>query len=220
MRTRVLLFSLILLETTINGQTMYLKIGPSFSKLIWNTSVFYNGAFDQSIIGIDAIVGINYLKFKYFNLSSEAGYVQKGGSKTTLSHVIGDGVSRNTIRLNFFTLNTTFNLKIPIKELIEPYIFVGPRIDYLFSYSEQEDFIKHFDEAGELNKVSYGIIFGGGIKLKVKRIQLGLVFDYYLTINKLVNYSITVSTATGMQEVTNKLFDNTFTINALFSYKF
>jgi len=222
-KTRILLFSLILIGTTINGQTIYIKIGPSFSKLIWNNSIVHDQVFDKSIVGFNATAGINYLKFKYFNLSSGVGYIQKGGSKATMGCVSSGNnyeIARNTIRLNFLTINTDFNLKIPIKELIEPYIFVGPRIDYLFSYSEQEDFIKHFDEAGELNKVSYGIIFGGGIKLKVKRIQLGLVFDYYLTINKLVNYSITVSTATGMQEVTNKLFDNTFTINALFSYKF
>jgi Outer membrane protein beta-barrel domain len=218
MKTRLLFFSLLIIVVTSHGQTIFLKFGPSFSKLIWNNSIVYDEVFDKSIIGFDAIAGINYLNFKYFNLISEAGNIQKGGSKATMGCVsIGNNheIARNTIRLNFLTINTVFNLKIPIKEWTEPYIFAGPRIDYLLSYSENEDFIKHFDEAKELNKVSYGLILGGGINFKVKRFQLGLVFDYYLTMNKLVNYSITVSTSTGMREVTNKLYDNTFTINAL-----
>jgi Outer membrane protein beta-barrel domain len=216
MKTRVLLFSLILLGTTINGQTIYLKIGPSFSKLSWNNSIINEDPFNKGIIGFDAIAGINYLNFKYFNLSSNVGFIQKGGSESlTLTGALGDSLItvKETEKLNFVTINTTLNLKIPVKKILEPYIFVGPRLDYLISYKENIAFIKQFDDAGKLNKFSYGLLLGGGINFNVKKIRLGITLDYYLNMNKLVNDEA----KTG---VTNKLYDNTFAINALIGYKF
>ena len=117
-----------------------------------------------------------------------------------------------TARLNFLTINTTFNLKVPILQIIEPYIFVGPRLDYLISYSENDHLLKDFNYFKVLNKVIYGIITGGGINFKVKSFQLGLVFDYYLNVNKLVDIKTDYTT--------NQISDNTFTINACFGYKF
>ena len=54
---------------------------------------------------------------------------------------------------------------------------------------------------------------GGGITFNVKKIRLGATFDYYLNFNKQVNYE----SNTG---ITNQLYDNTYTINALIGYKF
>ena len=66
----------------------------------------------------------------------------------------------------------------------------------------------------------YGILCGAGINFNVKRFQLGLVVDYYFNINKLVDYTKTYNLSNGSREITEIIYDNTFTINALIGYKF
>ena len=216
MKTLLLLLLLIFLGTSVYGQTIYLKIGPSFSKLTWNNTMIDENPFQKGIVGYDAIVGINYLNFKYFNISSNLGFIQKGGNQTvTYTDDLGDsiGTGEEIERLNFITINTTINFKILIKDFVEPYIFVGPRLDYLLSYKENIVFLEQFDDVGKLNKFIYGLSLGCGITFNVKKFRLGAAFDYYLNFIKQVNYE----SATG---ITNQLYDNTYTINALIGYKF
>jgi len=216
MKTLLLLLLLIFLGTSVYGQTIYLKIGPSFSKLTWNNTMIDENPFQKGIVGYNAIVGINYLNFKYFNISSNLGFIQKGGNQTiTYTDDLGDsiGTGEEIERLNFITINTTINFKILIKDFVEPYIFVGPRLDYLLSYKENIVFLEQFDDVGKLNKFIYGLSLGCGITFNVKKFRLGAAFDYYLNFIKQVNYE----SATG---ITNQLYDNTYTINALIGYKF
>jgi hypothetical protein len=225
MKTRFLLFSLMIIAFISHGQTIFLKFGPSFSNIKEQIPSDYISEIGKDIIGFDAIVGVNYLNFKYFNLSSGIGFIQKGGTVTQAIHGNDPTWHNDTARLNFLTINTTFNLKIPIIKFIEPYIFFGPRLDYLFSYSEKNGYLfKDYDYYKKLNKVIYGILLGGGINFKVKRFQLGLGFDYYINMNKLVDYSqtnyVTGYGGTGSWEYTSKISDNTFTINALIGFKF
>jgi len=202
---------MVIMVSVCHGQTIFLKFGPAFSKLSY-TSTTCQVSQQESIIGYDAIAGINYLNFKYFHLSSGFGFIQKGGIENYEIFQNDPRWVTETARLNFLTINTTFNLKVPILQIIEPYIFVGPRLDYLISYSENDHLLKDFNYFKVLNKVIYGIITGGGINFKVKSFQLGLVFDYYLNVNKLVDIKTDYTT--------NQISDNTFTINACFGYKF
>jgi len=198
------------------GQTPYLQIGPSFSELSWKNSMVNKDPFNKGIVGFDAMAGVNYLNFKYFCLSSNIGFIQKGGSqKVTMTNELGDSIAttEETERLNYLTLNTTFDLKIPIKDDIEPYILVGPRIDYLINYKENIGFLKQFDNAGKLIKISNGFITGAGINFQIKKNQLGAIFDYYINLNKLVDY-------TSDKDVCNKISDNTYTLNFQVGYKF
>ena len=205
-----------------HSQTIFLKFGPSFSKLTWSETTNNTKPDEKGIIGFNVIGGVNYLNFKYFNLSSGIGFIRKGGIEHWFISGNDPTYRTDTAKLNFLTINTTFNLKVPIIKIIEPFIFVGPRLDYLFSYSENEVFIKDYDDAKKLNKVIYGILLGGGINFRVKRFQLGIDFDYYLNINKLIDYHLTYYTndSVGWRELTNKIYDNTFTVNAMIGYKF
>jgi hypothetical protein len=219
MKTRLLFFLLLIIVSTSNGQTIFLRFGPSFSILTWKSSANESKPIPKFNIGLDAMAGVNYLNFKYFNLSSAIGYIQKGGSETITKdnyEFFTTKTTQFTSRLNFFTLNTTFNFKIPIKGFVEPNIFAGPRIDYLFSYNKDAIFnqLSYY----KLNKVIYGILCGGGINFNIKRFQLGLVLDYYLNINKLVDCHMISSI--GYDSGTIKIYDNTFTLNALIGFKF
>jgi len=224
MKTRLLILSFLIFVSTSHGQTIFLKLGPSFSMLTWKSNAPYSDSYDNTPnfnIGFDAIAGVNYLNFKYFNLSSGIGCIQKSGYNIiTIQNGEYGPNSKNhiTTRLNFLTINTTFNLKIPIKKSIEPNIFIGPRLDYLFS--KNDGILKQVYDVSKINKVIYGILCGAGINFNVKRFQLGLVVDYYFNINKLVDYTKTYNLSNGSREITEKIYDNTFTINALIGFKF
>ncbi len=171
--------------------------------------------FDKNIIGFDASMGVEYLNLKYFNLSSSLGLIQKGGKDSIMvTGVQGENGSMEEfkIRLNYLTINTVAELKVPIKGFIIPYVLIGPRLDYLISYKESASFIKQFDEIENVNKFIYGFITGAGINFKIKKIQLGIVFDYYFNINKLVDY-------TSYKVVSNKISNKTFTLNLLVGFK-
>lgn len=172
--------------------------------------------FNKNVIGFDASLGIEYLNFKYFNLSSGLGFTQKGGKDSLMvtgAQGENGSMAEFKIRLNYLTLNTVVELKVPIRDFITPYVLIGPRLDYLISYKEGANSIKQFDEIGKVNKFIYGIITGAGINFKIKKIQLGIVFDYYFNINKLVDY-------TSDKGVSNKISDITYTLNFLVGYRF
>ena len=208
---------MLMIVTSSYGQTIFLQFGPSISKTTWTTSLVNERGVDtKSIIGFNAIAGINYLNFKYFNLCSGLGIIEKGGSETVRTYSLElyhYDTTKATKRLYYFTMNTTCNLRVPIKDLIEPYIFVGPRLDYLFSDSQKGE-VHQSQNTEKLNKLSYGLLFGGGINFKLKRILLGLVCNYYYNINKVVNKK-DIST----NNETYKYYDNTFTVNAYIGYK-
>jgi hypothetical protein len=132
-----------------------------------------------------------------------------------MTNELGDSVStiKDVLKLNYLTINTTFNLKFPIRKILEPYIFVGPRFDYLVSYKENVVLLKQFEDLDQLSKISYGLLTGCGINCTILKFQLGIAFDYYFNINKQVDF-------VSSYGVKNQLFDRTYTINTLFGYKF
>jgi len=171
--------------------------------------------YNQTVTGINVLVGIDYLNLKYFNLSSNIGFIQKRGKDsiqvaTSNGEIEGKRLMKN--QLNYLTINTTANLKLPIKDFVIPYLFVGPRVDYLVSYKESADFIKQFDDWGKLNKLVYGVIAGVGLDFKIKRFFVGAVFNYYFNFNKIVD-------DTSDNNVSNKIIDKAFAVNLKVGYK-
>ena len=208
-----LFFSLQIL--TLSGQNLTLQVGPSFSKLNWENSISNEILFNKNVTGINVLIGIDYLNLKYFYLSSNIGFIQKGG-KDSVPVVAQNGEIEGKhvlkTKLNYLTLNTTANLKLPIKDFVIPYLFVGPRVDYLISYKESAAFIKQFDDWGKVNKLIYGVITGFGLDFKIKRFFAGAVFNYYFNFNKIVYY-------TSDNNISTKIIDRTFTINLKVGYK-
>ena len=217
MRDTILIIFFGLIVTCCYGQTINVRIGPSFSNLNWDNSASGDEVFNKSIVGVDVLLGIDYLDFKYFNLSSNLGYIQKGGSGTIVVTAIHNPEEITTTdvktKLNFITANTIFEAKVPIIKFITPFIHTGPRLDYLLSYDENVNLLKGFDDLKKLNKFIYGLIVGAGIDFKISKFKLGVAFDYYWNFNKLVDFT----SSSGFQ---NQIFDKTFTLNAQLGYKF
>jgi len=222
MKKNIIVFILSLQILSVLGQDLTLQIGPSFSKLNWENSMIKDEMFDNNLTGMNVLIGIAYLDLKYFNLHSNIGFIQKGGKDSIpVATAIGEVGDKQLFknRLNFLTLNTTANLKLPIKDLLTPYLFVGPRVDFLVSYKEEAIFLEQFDNADKLNKVIYGFVTGAGFDLYIKQFLIGTVFSYYFNFNKLVDYTSDTE-ITNIPEVTNTVADQTFTTNLKIGYKF
>jgi len=216
MKHNIIFLFLLLPIMTLFGQTFNLQIGPTFSKLKWENSLVQHTMLDNNVTGINALLGIEFWDNKYFNLSSNLGFIQKGGKDSiSVTSPLGemDSMMLFKERLNYLTVNTAFIFKIPVKDVIFPYIMAGPRIDYLISYKENIAFIKQFEDADKVNYLIYGIIMGIGINYKFDKIQLGIVFNYYVNLNKMVDYTW------ENPNITNKISDNTFALNFQIGYK-
>jgi hypothetical protein len=192
-----------------NGQHIKIQTGTTLSKLDWQNLGLYN----ETLIGHSLLAGIDYLENKYFNLSSNLGFIQKGGKETLIFvDVEGEQIAEITMeaKLDYFTVNTTLDLKYPIKDKILSFISVGPRFDYLVSYSYPFDGL---NDAGVLKKYNFGLILGGGIKYDLSEIQIGLRADYYLDFDKVADWPAETGNSGG------KVEDKTITLNLTIGYK-
>jgi hypothetical protein len=211
----ILSICLAMIMTGSFGQTLNLRFGPSFSNLNWNKSGADDYIFDEGIIGFNFLLGLDYLDFRYFNLTSNIGILQKGGtgSLTDLQNPEGITESSATTILNYVTFNTMFVAKLPVKDRVVPFIHIGPRLDYLVSYSQTFNLFSQFTETDQLNKTMYGLVAGAGVDFKIKRFKIGIVVDYYKNFNKIVDY-------TSDSGKTDQIDDHTFTLNFQAGYKF
>lgn len=199
------------------GQTFNLQIGPSFSKSNWeNIMMSQHNLLEDNVTGTNASLGIEYWDNTYFNLSSNLGFIQKSG-KDSIQLVFGPPdpipLTPYKLKLNYLTVNTSVIVKIPIRDVITPYIMAGPRIDYLVSYKEDIAVIKDYEDIDKVNYLIYGFITGIGINYKFDKIQVGIVFNYYVNLNNMVDFKWTSTS------VTRKVSDNTYTLNFQIGYK-
>jgi hypothetical protein len=75
-----------------------------------------------------------------FNVSSNIGFLRKGGKDSFIlrnetEEQVGEIIVK--AKLDYLSVNTTFDLKFPIKDRIFPFISIGPRFDYLISCSHE-----------------------------------------------------------------------------------
>jgi len=197
------------------GQIITIKAGTSFSKLEWKLDkINLDPPYKETLIGLSIFAGIDYLNKKYYNLSSSIGYIQRGGrGEIPLTNSQGnltDSTITSKPGLNYFSFNTIIELKYPIKKNFIPFLCIGPRLDFLTSYSDHFDSI---DDINELNNISYGLLIGGGIKYEFTKFQIGLRCDYYLDFDKVADWPQGTGVSGG--EITT----NTITTEVSFAYR-
>ena len=198
-----------------NGQIIKIQAGTSISNLDWKyKGINVDPIYKETLIGYSFFAGMDYFDKQYFNLSSNIGMLRKGG-KDEIPLIDQNGeLTGQTITvkptLDYLSINTTVDLKYPIKENVFPFICFGPRLDYLFNNSNHFDGLK---ELNELRNTSIGLILGGGLKYDISNIQFGFRADYYLNFTKVADWTYQ---KTGISEEINA---NTFTINLTIGYK-
>ncbi len=198
-----------------NGQTIKVQGGTSISKLDWELNgMNVDPLYDEAFIGYSFFVGLDYPDLKYFNLSSNIGFIRKGGKDELQlinenGQLMGQSIT-DKATLDYLSVNTSIEFKYEIKEKLSPFISLGPRLDYLLSNSKQFDVLVKLDE---LNKISTGFIVGGGLKYEISSLQLGLRADYYLDFTPIADWTIEETGKSG------EIKSNTFTLNLIFGYK-
>jgi len=215
MKRNILVVFLLLLNLAVCGQkTITLQAGVSLSKMNAYNSMTDELGYEEPLTGFNASLGIEYPDRKYFFFSTKLGFIQKGGKdhvKVVNNSENETGTIKVITRLNYVTLNTAANFQYPLKEVIIPYIFIGPQLGYLISYWENVSFIQQFDDYGLVQRIRLGMIAGGGIKTKINKWEIGTVITYDYGFFKLVD-------DTSGWGVRNKMTDNAFTLNLQIGY--
>ena len=212
--TRISFAVTLLLSVYISqGQVFKIQAGTSLSSLDWNIITNNYKIPGNRIVGQSIFFGFDYAEKRSFNLSRNIGSIRKGSrQKGFIIDSFGNVIERKNIpfALDYLTLNTTLDLKYPIKDKVVPFISIGPRIDYIISTSDNFKALKDMDE---LNMFSCGINLGIGIKYQFSRFQIGMRGDYLYNFNKISDYYNPID-LTGL-----KVSDNTFLLNTFLGYR-
>ncbi len=184
-----------------SAQSVKLTLGPTFSKMEWKNSMSNNTLFDENYTGFTSMLGVDYLKSKFFFLSSNLGYSNYGG-KGTIHVTTQTGEPWITemeqkTSLHMLSINTLAHIKFSFGSLT-PFLGLGPRLDYLVSYEEEVSLLKQFEDDGGLNRVLFGINSTAGLQYQVRSFEFGLLFQYNYNFNNMVDY-------TSQWDVTNEI---------------
>lgn len=190
-RIAVTLILLVFGFTLSYGQIVALKVGPVFSKMEWKNSLVHSTAFEEGYTGFAVIAGMDYLLKKHFCLATDLGYINSGGKGTIITtDPAGNPLEDVEIKTNlhYLTFNTIGHFKFMLGEHIEPFIGLGPRIDYLVGYSEDAKLLKTFEEEDALDKVLYGFVGSAGFHYELEKLSFGVEYQYNFDMNKVVEY--------------------------------
>jgi hypothetical protein len=190
-RTGRFLFAFVVLLFVVppasSAQMLNLQFGASFSKLDSKIGKATTTFLDQTRIDPSVFIGMEYLESKYWSISSNLGYVHKGGKEPWFNvNSAGNVISTSTASevFNYLSVNTLFNLKYPIKERWTPYVSVGPRIDFLINHDHT---FHYFDNPGYLQKESYGVVAAVGIRYTFSTFLLGVRAEHLYNFNHLAS---------------------------------
>jgi hypothetical protein len=182
----------------LRAQVLNLQAGASISNL--HSSI---GGMNYTFLGhtrddLSAFIGMEYLERKYWSISSNVGFVRKGGRESWWDST-GGPVPQVTETFDYVSFNTLFNLKYPIGKWI-PYVSVGPRVDFMVSHTH---FFPYFDYPGFLQNKSYGLVAAIGLRYAFSSFLVGIRAEHLYNFNHLVSQNDEInSTHTGIVSVT------------------
>lgn len=132
-------------------------------------------------------IGMEYLEKKYWSISSNVGYVRKGGNEPgSNTDSLGRPIPITNLSetFDYVSINTLFNLKYPLKGNWEPYISLGPHADFMTSHNHT---FYYFDFPNVLNKRCYGMVYAVGIRHAFSHVLVGLRAEHLVDLTPLVH---------------------------------
>lgn len=165
------------------AQVIKIENGLAFSKV---TKVF-----DKFIIPYQGSIGIDYMDRGWYNLSSQLGYIRKGGSaEVTVNKAETGGVPSikdMDYKFDYLTFNTTFRVKRETIYNNTLYAGIGPRIDYFlhrnYTLATPEEIINQI--MPDANKVIIGLKCEAGLDYQFDRFLVGLNISYLPSFTKM-----------------------------------
>lgn len=184
----------------VSAQVIKVNGGLSLSSLDLKNYPDYN----DNLSHIFVSAGLDYWDHKYWYLSSEVGYLKKGGKETFLvrQSMIDPGTSMDINNgWNILQINTTFRGKIPIASSHTLILGAGPAFDFIMGHDKRE-----FSP----NKVSFGLKLDAGYETMInERFKLGLIYSF--------NRSLTPFGKSAM--FSEKGYNQTSLISAVVGYR-
>lgn len=153
----------------VSSQELYITNGITFSSA--------GEGVDNSQKSYQIDVGLNYLKNKWYFLSSNIGLTHKGGD--FYKEIINEKkcLSKETEKFNyrFLSIGTLFNFR---KRLTSSYLFLGcgPRLDFRINNPKESDI--------EVNKTIFGFKYSAGYNYYISNFIIGLNANYYPSFTK------------------------------------
>jgi hypothetical protein len=184
MKKKLLIIAFLIHVTISNGQIVdriSFNYGITSSDLQWEfeqdpSLPTLNDLANRNLNGFYSGIDIDYLKSRFFALSTGIGFYQKGAK-----YDWGNRASK--LDLSYLTFDTKVKVKYDFNKFT-PYLVIGPRIDYLLQFSSAFD---DFDRLGMMNKINYGLRYGLGIQYDFGKIILGLAWKNDVSFNSIVD---------------------------------
>lgn len=129
---------------------VYLSSGISVSSIDLNTIGITQ--YDKSLVGFTSNVRADYLGQSHWSLHSKFGFTQIGGrDKTTWVDASGYKIEDVTSRyyFNYLNFSTAFKYKCSWGKF-DPFMLIGPRIDYLLSSTVSSKSYEDFNVGGDM----------------------------------------------------------------------
>lgn len=185
MKKLVCLIGLICLfcSERVFSQVIKIENGVSFSKMNLPGNVFHD---NLSMYSMN--VGCDYLERKWYFLSSEIGYVRKGGAENAV--YIDDPSDLRAIHLkntlDYITINASFNVKYNFRGF-NLYAGIAPTLDFLVKNRFKSDAPEENqnEEIFPAHKIVLGFKPSIGIFYDTDKIRLNIETSYMKNITKL-----------------------------------
>lgn len=172
------MFCIFCVEKTF-AQVLKIENGISFSKMNLPGDAFHD---NLSMYSMN--IGCDYLEKGWYFLSSEIGYVRKGGKYFDDPSDVRASHFENT--LDYITMNTSFNVKYNLKG-VNLYAGIAPTLDFLVknrfkSYTPE---MSQNEEIFPAHKVVLGFKPSIGVFYDIDKIRLNVEASYMKNITRL-----------------------------------
>jgi len=183
MKKKFLIISFLILTTILHAQfvdRISFNYGFTSSDLQWEFDPSYslptlNNIANRNLNGFYSGIDIDYLKSRFFALSTGIGFYQNGAKYDWVNRI-------DKLDLSYLTFDTKVKIKYDFNKFT-PYLVIGPRLDYLLQFSSAFD---DYERLGMMNKINYGLRYGLGIQYDFGKIILGIAWKNNVSFNSTV----------------------------------
>ena len=141
-----------------------IKSGIAITNQNWDYNIVNLSTENQYRTGLYLGITAEAFRSDYLSLQLDLGYIQKGMqfevTSTTEQNPDGGPIISVDNRYDFICFQPTAKLRLPT-EKFQPYILVGPRIDFYLGYYGDE-YLSYF-EVSDLSSTTFGLSYGLGV---------------------------------------------------------
>ncbi len=194
-----LVLILALISTLAQGQFFHnvgIKYGVSIASQDWRIKRWGSDIEKDYRTGLYAGISSEILRKNFFSIGLDLSYIQKGSQDewelTDEFNPEGTGETETLVnRYDFLTFSPTVKFRLPRKNLA-PYIFAGPRLDYLTG-GESEDFFVRPESTK--NSFILGASYGLGMVYKFEKLIFSIEVQHQPDLTPFIHSSATSNTS-------------------------